>query len=101
MIRVDRGADGHLDLAQVLQRLWERGIVSVLCEGGAVLAGALLAGGYVDRLYAFVAPVLLGDDGVAMARLPGPDSPTEGTRLAQVRRRTYGDDVLVSGRLPD
>jgi diaminohydroxyphosphoribosylaminopyrimidine deaminase/5-amino-6-(5-phosphoribosylamino)uracil reductase len=47
-------------LMQALERLREAGINSMLIEGGATLAGALLAAGVVDRLVIFQAPVVLG-----------------------------------------
>lgn len=69
----DAGAHVHpvpatevgLDLASVLEVCWELGIGSILCEGGARLAGSLLREGRVQRLYLFVAPVTFGRDGVA------------------------------------
>jgi len=90
---------GRLDLKAMLEALWARDIVSVLCEGGGILAGALLAAGLVDRLYAFVAPVFLGADGAPMVAMNGPDQPGDGLRLHGVRRQFYGDDVLITGRL--
>lgn len=57
-----RGAG--LDLAVLMETLAERGITSVLCEGGGVLAASLLREGLVDRLYLFVAPVVIGERGV-------------------------------------
>ena len=53
-----------LDLAVLLRALAERGVRSVLCEGGGVLAASLLREGLVDRLYLFVAPVVIGESGV-------------------------------------
>ncbi len=65
VIRVSRrGAGGGLDLGAVLATLWRRGLRSVLCEGGGRLGSALLTAGLVDRLYAFVAPLVLGAPGV-------------------------------------
>jgi diaminohydroxyphosphoribosylaminopyrimidine deaminase/5-amino-6-(5-phosphoribosylamino)uracil reductase len=66
VIRVKRYADNSgLDLGMVLAKLWERNVTSVLCEGGGRLGSAWLASGYVDRLYAFVAPRVFGEPGVA------------------------------------
>ena len=40
---------------------------SLLVEGGATLAAALLAHGLIDRLALFVAPLVLGDGPVLLA----------------------------------
>ncbi len=55
------GADGGaVWLHAVLAELLGRGLCSVLVEGGAALAAALVAADLVDRLDLFVAPKLLG-----------------------------------------
>src|SRR5690606_29468340 len=56
-------ADGReqVDLEALLGSLVQRGIQTVLCEGGATLAGALLDAGLVDEIAWFVAPKLVGD----------------------------------------
>ncbi len=65
VVRIPRSADSAgLDLGAVLATLWRREIRSVLCEGGGELGAAWLAGGHVDRFYAFLAPVLIGKSGV-------------------------------------
>ncbi len=52
---------GHLDLAALLDRLAAAdGLQSLLIEAGPRLATALLGADLVDRLYAFVAPSILG-----------------------------------------
>jgi diaminohydroxyphosphoribosylaminopyrimidine deaminase/5-amino-6-(5-phosphoribosylamino)uracil reductase len=48
-------------LADGLGVLHDRGVQTVLCEGGAGLAGALLGEGLLDRLLVVTAPRLLGD----------------------------------------
>lgn len=66
VIRVPPQRSGQgLDLGAVLATLWKGQVVSVLCEGGGRLGSALLAAGLVDRFYAFLAPKLFGDAGVA------------------------------------
>ena len=49
------------DLAGGLAVLHERGVQTVLCEGGAGLAGALHGAGLLDRMIVVTAPRLLGD----------------------------------------
>lgn len=48
----------------VLAALWDRGVRSVLIEGGAQVAGAFVAAGLVDKLILHVAPLLLGAGGL-------------------------------------
>jgi diaminohydroxyphosphoribosylaminopyrimidine deaminase / 5-amino-6-(5-phosphoribosylamino)uracil reductase len=83
-------------LADALERIAGEGVESLLCEGGGTLASALLAGGFVDRLTLFYAPLLLGPgcrrafDGLA-------DTPlAQATRWRRVRTATFGADTLVA-----
>src|SRR5262245_35360350 len=48
--------DGRVDLSALLRALVKRGVLTVLCEGGATLGGALFDAGLVDKLYVFYAP---------------------------------------------
>lgn len=52
---------------EALAVLSERGVVSVLLEGGPTLAGAFLRAGLVDRVLGYVAPALLGAGPTALA----------------------------------
>jgi len=83
------------DLAGALAALHERGIASLLVEGGGILAGRLLAAGLVDRLYVIVAPLLLGAGGVpAFGELPGA-ALSSAPRWRVSERRVLGDDQLL------
>lgn len=53
-----------LDLVAVLSMAWGLGIRSILCEGGAALASALLRQDLAQRLYIWVAPFTVGPGGV-------------------------------------
>ncbi len=92
------GADGSptVDLGAGLVALKERGITSVLCEGGPRLAARLLAGGLVDRVEWLIAPVMLAGPGAVAAVAPA-------TRLAETawafdRVEPLGPDVRISAR---
>jgi diaminohydroxyphosphoribosylaminopyrimidine deaminase/5-amino-6-(5-phosphoribosylamino)uracil reductase len=84
-----------------LALLAERGVNDVLCEGGATLAGALLAGGLVDRLALFAAPVVLGDAGGAPVFGPAfsPGAMHEALRASQLAVEPVGPDVLITAWL--
>jgi len=53
-------ADTGVDLPEALAQLYVRGLRHVLLEGGPTLAGAFVRAGLVDRVVAYVAPLLLG-----------------------------------------
>jgi len=63
-VTVDSGNETRLPITAVLTELRSRGIHSILCEGGNAVAGTLVEAGLVDRLYAFIAPIILGEGGV-------------------------------------
>ena len=99
VVAVPAGLRG-LELAALMEALAGRGVGSVFCEGGGVLAASLLAEGLVDRLYLFVAPVVVGGDGVpAFPAAPGsrPEevaAPLEGWQSRRGPER-FGDDTLI------
>jgi diaminohydroxyphosphoribosylaminopyrimidine deaminase / 5-amino-6-(5-phosphoribosylamino)uracil reductase len=59
VVRLPR-VDAGLDLELLLKALSERGVRAVLLEGGPTLAGSFLAAGLIDRVVAYIAPVLIG-----------------------------------------
>ena len=54
------GTETDLDLQHALQLLGERGIASVMCEGGSHLATSLLSNGLVDELRLHTSPQTIG-----------------------------------------
>ena len=62
-VTVVRHPDG-VELDRALEWLrWERGICSVLCEGGPTLHGRLREGGLADELFLTIAPKIAGGEG--------------------------------------
>lgn len=51
---------GRIQLQELASRLGKIGLLHVLCEGGAELAGELIRSGLVDEFVFFVAPTILG-----------------------------------------
>jgi diaminohydroxyphosphoribosylaminopyrimidine deaminase/5-amino-6-(5-phosphoribosylamino)uracil reductase len=87
-----------VDLTALMRRLGEEGVQSVLIEGGGTLGSAALAAGLVDRVYFFIAPLIVGGaaaptavDGEGVARL------ADGWRIANMKVRRIGEDVLITG----
>ncbi len=99
LVRCRRGPGG-VDLRDLLGKLAERGVTHLLVEGGAAVHARFLAEGLVDEVAVFVAPKILGGDGLSLARGRGPARMAEALRLGQVRVERLGDDVLVTGSVP-
>jgi diaminohydroxyphosphoribosylaminopyrimidine deaminase/5-amino-6-(5-phosphoribosylamino)uracil reductase len=63
---------GASSLPEAMRQLRNRGIRSVLVEGGATIVGALLADELVDRMVLYQAPILLGRSALgAFSMAPG------------------------------
>jgi diaminohydroxyphosphoribosylaminopyrimidine deaminase/5-amino-6-(5-phosphoribosylamino)uracil reductase len=90
------GRRGDLECAGLMRTLAARGITSVLVEGGARVAADLLRAGMVDRIVWFVAPSLLGGDGVAALGTLGIERAAGALRLTDVDVARLGDDVVVT-----
>ena len=95
-----RPVRGRLDLGAVLEALRGRGIRSVLCEGGGVLGASLLAERLVDRIYLFVAPVVIGADGVSAFPLGETVAPEEHRPRfegwqARLGPAKFGNDTMI------
>jgi len=82
-------------LEEGMRALRQRGIRSLLVEGGAGITGALLGANLVDRLIIFQAPVLLG-----AGSLPGfesaPTMAAPGARRFPIVRRAELDDDFMT-----
>ncbi|MCA1712988.1 MAG: bifunctional diaminohydroxyphosphoribosylaminopyrimidine deaminase/5-amino-6-(5-phosphoribosylamino)uracil reductase RibD [Actinobacteria bacterium] len=79
---------------QALERLYARGVVSVLLEGGPTVAASFVRAGLVDRVIAYVAPALLGAGPAAVGELGvGTIKGAHRLRLDEVLR--VGDDVRL------
>jgi diaminohydroxyphosphoribosylaminopyrimidine deaminase / 5-amino-6-(5-phosphoribosylamino)uracil reductase len=98
VVRAPSSTEGRIDAQAALRLLAGRGIVTVMVEGGAELAGSILAGRLCDELHAFIAPILLGPRGRPGAvDWAGPDTPTEAPRIANPRWELVGSDAYVHG----
>jgi diaminohydroxyphosphoribosylaminopyrimidine deaminase/5-amino-6-(5-phosphoribosylamino)uracil reductase len=87
-------------MSVALRELAAREVVSVLCEGGAELAGSLLANRLADELHAFIAPVVLGPRGrPAAADWAGPEKLPDAPHIAEPQWELCGTDAHVWGQL--
>ena len=57
-----KNKNGHIDLIELTQKLFDIGINSILVEAGGELNGAFLKENLVDKIYHYIAPKLTGDN---------------------------------------
>jgi diaminohydroxyphosphoribosylaminopyrimidine deaminase/5-amino-6-(5-phosphoribosylamino)uracil reductase len=98
VLRGAPSAEGRVDPLGAFKMLAARGIVTVLIEGGAELAGSVLAGAVVDELHCFIAPILLGPRGRPGAvDWAGPATPAEAPCIGEPQWEVCGVDAHVWG----
>jgi diaminohydroxyphosphoribosylaminopyrimidine deaminase/5-amino-6-(5-phosphoribosylamino)uracil reductase len=92
------GKEGLVDIEELLKALGSREIVTVLVEGGSELLGSLFDYHLVDKVLAFISPIIVGGDEAKTAvGGNGVDSIAEALCLEQIDVESFGDNVLVSG----
>lgn len=87
-----------IEIRSLLEFLGRMPISSVFVEGGAQLIGTFFDEGLVDKVVAFLAPVIIGGAGSPGAVAgAGAKFMSEVVRLDRVETQNVGEDVLVSG----
>jgi diaminohydroxyphosphoribosylaminopyrimidine deaminase/5-amino-6-(5-phosphoribosylamino)uracil reductase len=90
--------DDLVNLEELLRALGEREITSVLVEGGGTLLGSLFDLGLVDKVIAFISPLVIGGrEAKTAVGGVGVSHVAQGLRLTRVRVEQFGEDIMVSG----
>ncbi|WP_405707058.1 bifunctional diaminohydroxyphosphoribosylaminopyrimidine deaminase/5-amino-6-(5-phosphoribosylamino)uracil reductase RibD [Streptomyces xanthophaeus] len=98
VLRLKTDAHGRFPPLALLEALHERGVRSVLVEGGPALASTFVRAGLTDRVVAYIAPLLLGSEGMSAAGELGVGSIDEGQRLRITAVERIGSDLRVELR---
>jgi diaminohydroxyphosphoribosylaminopyrimidine deaminase/5-amino-6-(5-phosphoribosylamino)uracil reductase len=89
---------GGIPFKDILKRLGEMGITSLLIEGGGNVNGRALREGVVDKVIFYIAPKFLcGDDAKAVVAGKAISSLADAAFLHDVTIRKVGDDLCVCG----
>jgi diaminohydroxyphosphoribosylaminopyrimidine deaminase / 5-amino-6-(5-phosphoribosylamino)uracil reductase len=94
--------DGRPDMKGIMKRLGTMEITSLLVEGGAMINGAALASGIVDKVFLYYAPKILdGMGSVPFATGVGFDRMSDAAHVKSIRLHRFGEDFAVEGYLRD
>ncbi|MBA4180124.1 MAG: bifunctional diaminohydroxyphosphoribosylaminopyrimidine deaminase/5-amino-6-(5-phosphoribosylamino)uracil reductase RibD [Anaerolinea sp.] len=86
-----------INLSQFLGALGERNIMSMWAEGGGTLLASLIEGGHADEVWAYLAPMVIGGDGLAAVGATGTKTLLDALRLSDVSVEELAPDVLIRG----
>jgi diaminohydroxyphosphoribosylaminopyrimidine deaminase/5-amino-6-(5-phosphoribosylamino)uracil reductase len=98
-VLVQPAKNGALSMRRVLTALARRGVRSVLIEGGAGLAAAVLRERVADEILCFLAPKLIGGDGRPMLESLGVHGLSNAVTLAELHVQLFGPDLLLRAAL--
>jgi diaminohydroxyphosphoribosylaminopyrimidine deaminase/5-amino-6-(5-phosphoribosylamino)uracil reductase len=98
VFRTSADARGMVDLEALLAELGGRGIVSILVEGGGILSGSLFDAGLVDKVYLFLAPIVIGGkNAAAPVQGQGVSRIADALRVERTRIEEVGADWIIVG----
>ncbi len=93
---------GHVDLKELMSKLGQEKIDSILLEGGGSLNWSAMEAGIVQKVQAYIAPKLLGG---ATAKSPidglGFAEPNQGIQLENSKILRLGEDFLIEGKVKE
>ena len=89
---------GRVDLRELISFLGSRDVHNALFEGGGSILGTLFDERLVDKVAAFVAPVIVGGrNAPTPVQGEGVSAIAEALMLVDVRRTQLGPDILAAG----
>ena len=92
--------NGHVDINDLMVKLGEMGIDSLLLEGGSTLNAAFLEAGCVDEIYAFIAPKIIGgQDSKSPVGGKGIDLMSDAIMLKDIKIEQFDNDILIKCRV--
>lgn len=90
--------DNGICLPELLRKLGEQEITSLLVEGGSRVNGTLINNYLVDKVYWFMAPKIIGGNAA-----PGPvggngiTALVDAMKLSDILLQRYGEDICIEG----
>lgn len=89
---------GMVDLTELLTELGQKQITSVLAEGGASLLGSLFDKHLIDKVVAYIAPIIIGGEKARTALGgKGVDKVVNSFKLERIKTEQFDNDLMITG----
>ena len=90
--------NGHVDLQEMMRVLGEKEISILMAEGGGTLNYSLLSENLIDKIYFFVAPLLIGGkDAPTSLEGEGVAELVDAWRVENIEMKQLDQDLLIIG----
>jgi len=91
-----KGVLGRVDLQDIMKKLGQKDIMSVLIEGGAEVNASALKSSIVDKIVMFIAPTIMtGKDSLCSIGGISPKKLGHAIKLHNVTSRFVGQDLMI------
>lgn len=94
---IDQEKDGHIDVLNLVKKLGDTEITSILVEGGSETAASFLKNGIVDKVVFFYAPKIIGSEGISMVGKLNISEVKNALSITKIRVKTIGQEFIVEG----
>ena len=98
LLAVSENWEGQVDLKEMLKKIADLNITSILLEGGPILASQFLKENLVDKVSLFISPSFMGS-GVNVLNNLGVKTLDQKINLLDKKVEMLGPDILVEGYL--
>lgn len=99
VIPLESDNNGRVSISALLKVVADKGMNSILVEGGATLHGSMLKDRFADEAYIFQAPIFAGDGGISVVSGLEALSKSSSIQLSPVSYQRMGDDILLHGQV--
>jgi len=97
VIEVPIDSTGRIDIGAIFDHITERGLTSILVEGGGGVHTSFLQARLADKAVLFIAPLFAGSVGSPLTPGLSIDDKNSAVRLKNVTYTQLGDDMMVEG----
>ncbi len=102
VVRLPYARPGELDLKVLLNFCDQRGITSILVEGGSKVHGSFFRDGLYDEVFFCYGPLILGDpEGIPALSGPKVDTLQSALKIKILKTKKIGESVIIHALTPE